>query len=86
MQKVEIKKYGCITMIMWKNLNCELCSTPYPFAVKFENRLFELIPIKPPNPPYAVFEIFSKNEEISIGLYIISFSAKDTLKIVFIFS
>jgi len=80
-QRVEVKETPHATSIMWKSLNCELCKSPYPFAVYFNGKIHELLTFKLPNPPYIIFEHFSKDENNCCGIYIAGFSIKQELKI-----
>ncbi len=82
MQRTIVKERQNTTMITWKSLNCELCKAPFPFAVSFNGRIYELITYKPPTPPYAVFELCNKEGVDSSGLCIMSFSKKKVLRIV----
>lgn len=81
-QRVDIQERPHVTIMSWKSLNCELCKTPYPFAVYFNGHIYELVTYKHPNPPYVIFEHFLKEGGDSNGLFIISFSKKPSLKIV----
>eukprot|EP00826_Nyctotherus_ovalis_P010729 TRINITY_DN12813_c0_g4_i1.p1 TRINITY_DN12813_c0_g4~~TRINITY_DN12813_c0_g4_i1.p1 ORF type:complete len:289 (+),score=71.70 TRINITY_DN12813_c0_g4_i1:726-1592(+) len=80
-QNIQIKQRANCTTIVWKLLDCELCKTPYPFAVYFNGKIYELIDCQLPQPPYAVFECYYKNSLNSNGLHIISFSDKPILKL-----
>ena len=80
-QRVEIKFHLNSTTITWKSLNCELCKTPYPFAVYFNERIYELINYQLPALPYAIFECYAKDCIDSNGLCIITFSSKKIIKI-----
>jgi len=68
-------------MITWKSLNCEVCKTPYPFAVYFNERVFELINCKDFAAPYIVFEHKSKESSEGNSLFIVSFAEKQEFKI-----
>jgi len=81
-QRVEVKETPCITSIVWKSLNCELCGSPYPFAVEFNGRIHELISYKIPAPPYAIFEHYNKEEDNSCGISIVKFTEKPIIRIV----
>ena len=81
-QRVEIKEKQSTTIITWKSLNCELCKSPYPFAVYFNGHIYELINYKKPIPPYAIFEHYTKEGSDSTGICIITFSTKQELRIV----
>lgn len=79
-QRIEIKNYANSTIITWKSLACELCKTPYPFAVYFNTKIHELLNYQLPQPPYAIFECYSKDSIDSNGLCIITFASKNILK------
>lgn len=80
-QNIQVKQRANCTNIAWKLLECELCKTPYPFAVYFNGKIYELIDCQLPQPPYAVFECYSKSSLTSNGLRIINFSDKPVLKL-----
>ncbi len=82
MQRVEVKERQSTTLISWKSLNCELCKTPYPFAVYFNGHIYELLRYKKPTPPYAILEHYTKEGGDSNGICILTFAHKKTLRIV----
>ena len=80
-QRVEIKERMGSTLITWKTLNCEVCKTPYPFAVYFNGKIYELVNYRLPEPPYVIFEHYSKESADSHGLFIVSFATKASLRL-----
>ena len=81
-QRIEIKEKLHATAVTWKSLTCELCKTPYPFAVYFNHCIYELVSVPSPSVPYLVLEHYNKDTRQSAGLHIISFAGKETLGIV----
>ena len=69
------------TIIYWKSLSCELCKAPYPFAIYFNGKIFELINHKPPPYPYVIFEHKIKESSDADSLFIINFAIKKTFRI-----
>ena len=80
--KITITSTSSVTSIAWKTLTCELCKTPYPYAVYFDGNIHELISIPRPRTPYAVFESAAKAGDDSSSVYIVSFSEEQKLRIV----
>eukprot|EP00826_Nyctotherus_ovalis_P036556 TRINITY_DN3252_c0_g4_i2.p1 TRINITY_DN3252_c0_g4~~TRINITY_DN3252_c0_g4_i2.p1 ORF type:complete len:283 (-),score=44.72 TRINITY_DN3252_c0_g4_i2:121-969(-) len=78
-QKVSVKRSSDMTIIKLRSLSCELCKTPYPFAINFNGQIFELIDCVQPIPPYVVFE--HRAEEMDIVLFILSFAKSKKLTI-----
>lgn len=81
-QRVEVKESPNAISINWKLLNCELCKTPYPFAVYFNGRIDELLTFKQPDPPYIIFEHYNKDENNCCGIHIATFSEKPEIRVV----
>ncbi len=81
-QRITVTTDANVTAITWKTLTCELCKTPYPFAVYFDGKIHELINTEPPKTPYAVFESIIRNSEDSNGIYVVSFQSKTSISIV----
>jgi len=79
-QRIETKSYANSTIITWKSLACELCKTHYPFAIYFNGKIYELLNYRLPQPPYVIFEYYSKDSVNSNGLCIITFTNKNILK------
>lgn len=79
-QRIEVKSQANSAIVTWKSLSCELCKSPYPFAVYFNGKIYELINCQLPEPPYAIFECYSKDSADSNGLCVISFSNKNILR------
>ena len=77
-QKVKVTMKRGITIIKWQSLYCELCKTPYPYAIYFYDDIYELIRIHPVKAPYAVFEGTQNGHTV---LYAVSFSEKPYIKI-----
>lgn len=80
-QRIVVNESFDSTVITWKSLSCELCKAPYPFAVYFNGKVFELVDCKVPEHPYIVFEHSSKGNGDSDSLFIVSFSARSKFKI-----
>eukprot|EP00826_Nyctotherus_ovalis_P000725 TRINITY_DN10026_c0_g4_i1.p1 TRINITY_DN10026_c0_g4~~TRINITY_DN10026_c0_g4_i1.p1 ORF type:complete len:297 (-),score=50.59 TRINITY_DN10026_c0_g4_i1:155-1045(-) len=80
-QRIMVSESFDSTVITWKSMNCELCKTPYPFAVYFDGKVFELIDCKVPKCPYIVFEHNSKGAGDTDSLFIVSFSERNKFKI-----
>ena len=80
-QKVTIRSRTFITSIEWKSLSCELCKSPYPFAVYFYGNILEIINIPYPKGPFMVFEASTKRGGDSGMLYIAKFEKKTSLNI-----
>jgi len=83
-QRVTVASNAYVTSVSWKSLSCELCKTPFPFAVYFDGKIYELLNISPPRTPYVVVESISLiNNELN-GIHIISFAEKTKLIVVII--
>jgi len=80
-QRVDIKERMGSTLISWKTLNCELCKTPFPFAVYFNGKIYELLNYKLPAAPYIIFEHYSKESAESNGICIVSFAIRKMLRV-----
>jgi len=80
-QRIDIKYEEDSTMINWKSLNCELCKSPYPFGVYFNELIHELIDYQLPTTPYVIFERYAKETAEPHGLLIASFANKNTLRL-----
>lgn len=85
-QRVNIVSTQTITSISWKTFSCELCKSPYPFAVYFNGKIHELITMEIPMFPYMVLESIIKDSEESNGLYIVKFFPKSNISIVFLYN
>lgn len=81
-QRVTITQKQNSINIYWKSLSCELCKSPYPFAIYFQGRIFELIKVTPPKKPYIVLEALSKDMKETIGICIVSFANSKEIDIV----
>jgi hypothetical protein len=79
-QRVTVTRTGRSVSASWQTLNCELCHTAYPFAVAFDGRVYELLTLPLPDPPYIVLE--SLSHENANGLHILSFATTPQLTIV----
>jgi hypothetical protein len=69
-----------VITIEWASLSCELCKSPYPFAVCFDGTIYELIKIPYPKKPFVVLER-EIQESNSGAIFIIRFDKKQRIKI-----
>ena len=68
---IEIKPY--VTTVNWNSFSCELCHSPYPFAVYFDGIIYELLDVPYPKPPFIVLEgVTDKNLDSGV-VFIVSF-------------
>ncbi|MDR3548265.1 MAG: E3 ubiquitin-protein ligase MARCH [Candidatus Pacebacteria bacterium] len=84
-QKTTITSSTFVTSVTWKSLACELCKTPYPYAVYFDGNVYELIAIPHIKPPYIVFESVNRSATVdpdSSSIHIVSLMSKPKLKLV----
>ena len=61
-------------MYTWKTVNWEICNTPYPFKICFNNKNVSLLEYEEPNNRYIIFETFMKEGTIkstSKSIYIL---------------
>lgn len=80
-ERVTIKETNHITSVLWESLNCEICKAPYPIAVYFYGKIYELIEVKAPKQPYLIMESYDKDNQEVNGLHIMSFALKKYIKI-----
>ncbi len=81
-QRVRVEQHSNSVTVFWKSLSCELCKTPYPFAVYFDGKIHELIEVPIPPTPFVIFEGLSREGHESTGMYIATFAYKSSLTIV----
>ena len=70
-----------VISITWKNLNCELCKTPFPFCIKHNEQEYYLIAFTNKYSKYIMLEAFSKENQPS-GIHILDISHEDKLYLV----
>lgn len=78
-QRIRTKDDNTIIRINWEDLACELCQTPYPFAVYFNGKIHELIMMDSPIPPYMVLYNITGNNESSNEILVMRFFPKATI-------
>ena len=69
---------------VWKTINCELCSRPYPFKIYFNNKKVSLLEYEEPQDEHLVFETFLKegcDKITSKSIYIFRVHQRDRFKI-----
>ncbi len=81
-QRIRVEQHSSSIVVHWKSLSCELCKTPYPFAVYFDGKIYELVEVSLPPPPFVVFEGLTKEGHESNGLAIVTFAYKSRIGIV----
>ena len=54
--KIITKSTSYILSYQWKKLDCEICLTPWPRKIFFDNNIYELISIERPNSSYIIIE------------------------------
>eukprot|EP00826_Nyctotherus_ovalis_P049032 TRINITY_DN5857_c0_g1_i15.p1 TRINITY_DN5857_c0_g1~~TRINITY_DN5857_c0_g1_i15.p1 ORF type:complete len:251 (-),score=31.56 TRINITY_DN5857_c0_g1_i15:135-887(-) len=80
-QHISARTQPNATTLAWQSLSCEVCNSPYPFAVDLNGSFHCLVDCSPPPVPYAVFEIFPKENSVSRGLCVVTFANKTSLKL-----
>jgi predicted component of type VI protein secretion system len=79
--RAQTRTYGCLTTVLWKTFDCELCKRELPNRCKGEGRAYELIEIKRPvNEPYMILEIMSKDPKHPRGVHVLNFTTKSEIK------
>ena len=66
------------TIFSWNSLKCELCNSSLPFAICYNNSLYELIKFKIPKKPYIILENSSKKVD---SILVLSFSKVNSFDI-----
>jgi hypothetical protein len=69
--KIVAKASTNIISYQWKKLDCEICLTPWPRKIKFQNHLHELITVEKPSSPYIIIEKLSQDSSASSTMSII---------------
>ena len=54
--KVVRKSTNSVTYLQWDQLHCEICLSPFPSKVKFNNALHDFVTLEKPSSPHIVFE------------------------------
>ena len=93
--KLHIKNTGNTTFIYWKNLECELCKTPYPRntlalldmltlleSFEVENKRYDVVEVERPNCAYIVVEVLSKEKNVARGVHLIRMEGKNNIRLV----
>lgn len=76
--KIVVKTYPHMASYAYKKLECELCTTPFPFKIKTKVNSFNLINMNLPESTYAIFEQVVKEENDKM-FYVVMF--KDSLEL-----
>ena len=72
-QKINIQIKPYVITVNWNSFSCELCHSPYPFAVYFDGIIYELLDVPYPKPPFIVLEgVTDKNLDSGV-VFIVSF-------------
>lgn len=80
--KLNIQENKNLITIFWKNLDCELCKTQFPFNVRQGGQDYSLIPIDTRNiGSYLVMESLSKDKQPT-GIHIIDISGTNKIVMV----
>ena len=80
--KLNILENKNLITVYWKNLNCELCKSPFPFEVQQYGRDYTLVPINIKKmKSYVIMESLSKDKEPT-GMHIIDISTTDRIVMV----
>jgi len=79
--KIVAKASTNIVSYQWKKLDCEICLTPWPRKIKFQNQLHELITIEKPSSPYIIIEKISQESNASSTMSIIIPDGSNQIKL-----
>jgi len=79
--KLHVKTSGNTTYIYWKNLECELCKTPYPQYFDVDNKRYDIVEIERPESAYIVLEVLSKEKNMTKGVHIIKMENKNNIRL-----
>lgn len=79
--KIVAKASTNIVSYQWKKLDCEICLTPWPRKIKFQNQLHELITIEKPSSPYIIIEKISQDSSTSSTMSIIIPDGSNQIKL-----
>ena len=66
------------TIFSWNSIKCELCNSSLPFAICYNNSLYELIKFKIPKKPYIILENTLKKVD---SILVISFAKANSFDI-----
>ena len=58
---MSIKKNGDNTTYYWKDLDCDLCKTPFPSKLTVENCELDLVELSKPAHPYIILELLNRD-------------------------
>lgn len=79
--KITEKVNGCVTVLTFKNLECELCHTLFPEKIKVKDVTYSIIDLHRPNTNYILLEGIMKEAPEIKTIYIVSFNKEKKVKI-----
>lgn len=80
--KVTVRSSENSTTYHWKFLECEICKTELPLAVKFKGASLSLFDIEKPQAPYIVLEAVPGDHSANKAMHVISMSnGKQSIRI-----
>ena len=66
---------GCVHSYIWKNFECEICKSPYPYSFKCADQLYKLFKIEEPQTQkYLVLESLPLDKNTSRMVHVLSVS------------
>jgi hypothetical protein len=79
--KMTTKETDCSHSLTWKNFECELCKTHYPYSFKYEGKTWNLVDIPRPTDeetPYLIIESMNLEKNSSRIIHTIKLSGDKT--------
>jgi hypothetical protein len=79
--KIVSKNFNFLSVHSYKNLECELCKTPFPERIRFRSDILSLVDYAKPESNYLMLESLSREKRETRYLYIIHMQEKNEIKL-----